>query len=85
METDKSSSILDWLESVPTDADSLLILDSVRGLAGPPRLCQRFPICSSSVSHARRSFHCTTQKMAYNFFNDEFTYAEAQAIEVMHP
>lgn len=48
METDKSSSILDWLESVPTDANSLLIL----GLAGPPRLSQLFPTCSSPVSHA---------------------------------
>ncbi len=37
LETEKSSSILDWLESVSTAANSQLNLDNVGGPASPPR------------------------------------------------
>ena len=53
METDKSSSILDWLESVPTDANSLLILHSVRVWPVPPDCLSFFPfVPRPSHTHA---------------------------------
>ena len=92
METDRLSRVFDWLKSVSAGANSLLNLDSIQGLAGPPKLSQFFPTCSSPIPHIRHpSSLCTTRRMADQFSNNGFTlyelngqsysYIETQAIE----
>jgi hypothetical protein len=68
MGTEKSSLVLDWLESLSTDAScSLLNLDSEGGPAGPPELSQSFPFCSSPISHTHHPALCATPRMTRNY------------------
>jgi hypothetical protein len=70
-ETKKLDSILDWLESVRTGANSKLFLARFRGSASPPQPSHLSSTPPSTVSHARRPFVCSTPRMAYNLFDPE--------------
>jgi hypothetical protein len=59
LEMDKSSSTVDWLDSVSPAANSQLNLDNV-GVPPVPRPSQLFPACSSLVSLTNRLFLYTT-------------------------
>lgn len=77
METDKSSSILDWLESVPTDANSANFGQRTGSSLFPPdSLNFSPPVPRLSHTHAVLS---TAQRKGWH--NDEFIYAETQAME----
>ncbi len=75
--TEKPTSILDWLQSVPAAASSQLFLENIGGPASPPQPSQLFPPCSSPVSHTHHPLLCTTPRMAYNFPDHEFSLSQA--------
>jgi hypothetical protein len=60
LDVEKLSSILDWLDSFPTAANSQLNLDGVGGLPRPPRPSKSFPTCSSPASPTEPLF-CKTE------------------------
>ena len=77
LETEESSSILDWLESVPTNADSQLNLDNVGGPASPPWPSQLFPTCSPHVSPTNHPLLRTSPRMTHNFPDHELSLSQA--------
>jgi hypothetical protein len=82
VKTDKSSSILDWLEHVSPYANSLLNLENNVGgsTTSPPRLCPLLPTCSSATSRTNSPILPPDSRMAYTFLHNETTLSQATEV-----
>jgi hypothetical protein len=78
-QTEKSSSILDWLETIATSTSPELNLENVGGSAAPPlSRSELFPAFSSPFSHTHRPILLHAASSMTNDFPDhELTFSQA--------
>jgi hypothetical protein len=77
LESEKSRSILDWLDSIGTSANSQLKLEDFGGSASPPQAPNAFPSDSSPVLPTVHCRLCTNPRMTYGSPDDELTFSQA--------